>query len=45
MMINLDMVVFMLCNLLVGGLVKGIVVCEIDVLGGEMGCNIDKIYV
>lgn len=39
------MVVFMLCNLFVGGFVKGIVVCEIDVFGGEMGRNIDKMYI
>lgn len=44
-MISLEMVVFMLCNLLFGGLVKGVVVCEIDVFGGEMGYNIDKIYI
>lgn len=34
LIINLDNIVFMLCNLFVGGFVKGIVVCEIDVLGG-----------
>lgn len=45
LMINLDMVVFMLCNFFVGGLVKGVVVCEIDVFGGEMGCNMDKMYI
>lgn len=45
LMINLDMVVFMLCNFFVGGFVKGVVVWEIDVLGGEMGKNIDKIYI
>lgn len=45
LIINLDMVVFMLCNFFVGGLVKGVVVWEIDVLGGEMGKNIDKIYI
>lgn len=43
--INLDMVVFMFCNLFIGGLVKGYVVCEIDVFGGEMGWNIDKIFI
>lgn len=45
LIINLDMVVFMFCNFFVGGFVKGIVVCEIDVFGGEMGRNIDKIYI
>ncbi|AVL00878.1 tRNA uridine-5-carboxymethylaminomethyl(34) synthesis enzyme MnmG [Pediococcus inopinatus] len=45
MTINLDMVAFMPCNPSVGGPAKGIVVREIDALGGEMGKNIDKTYV
>lgn len=45
MTINLDMVAFMPCNPSVGGPAKGIVVREIDALGGEMARNIDKTYV
>ncbi len=43
--INLDMVAFMPCNPSVGGPAKGIVVREIDALGGEMAKNIDKTYI
>jgi len=45
MTINLDMVAFMPCNPSVGGPAKGIVVRELDALGGQMGRNIDKTYV
>ena len=43
--INLDMLAFMPCNPSVGGSAKGVVVREIDALGGEMGRNIDKTYI
>src|SRR4051794_5841488 len=43
--INLDMVAFMPCNPPVGGPAKGIVVREIDALGGEMAKAVDKTYV
>ena len=43
--INLDMVAFMPCNPSVGGPAKGIVVREIDALGGEMGKAVDKTYI
>ncbi|GIN86737.1 tRNA uridine 5-carboxymethylaminomethyl modification enzyme MnmG [Heyndrickxia sporothermodurans] len=43
--INLDMVAFMPCNPSVGGPAKGVVVREIDALGGAMGKNIDKTYI
>ena len=43
--INLDMVAFMPCNPSVGGPAKGIVVREIDALGGEMAKNVDKTHI
>ena len=43
--INLEMLAFMPCNPSIGGSAKGIVVREIDALGGEMGHNIDKTYI
>ncbi|GBG95145.1 tRNA uridine 5-carboxymethylaminomethyl modification protein GidA [Ligilactobacillus salitolerans] len=45
MTINLEMVAFMPCNPSIGGPAKGIVVREVDALGGEMGRNIDKTYI
>lgn len=43
--INLDKISYMPCNPSIGGSAKGIVVREIDALGGEMGRNIDKTYI
>lgn len=43
--ISLDKIAFMPCNPAIGGPAKGIVVREIDALGGEMGRNIDKTYI
>jgi len=45
MTISLEMVAFMPCNPSIGGPAKGVVVREIDALGGEMGRNIDKTYI
>ncbi|WP_153461468.1 tRNA uridine-5-carboxymethylaminomethyl(34) synthesis enzyme MnmG [Sediminibacillus terrae] len=42
---NLDMVAFMPCNPSVGGPAKGVVVREVDALGGVMGQVIDKTYI
>ncbi|MDR0199343.1 MAG: tRNA uridine-5-carboxymethylaminomethyl(34) synthesis enzyme MnmG [Streptococcaceae bacterium] len=43
--ISLNMLAFMPCNPSVGGAAKGVVVREIDALGGEMAKNIDKSYI
>ena len=39
---NIEMISSMPCNPSIGGPAKGIVVREIDALGGEMGRNADK---
>ncbi|MRH44402.1 tRNA uridine-5-carboxymethylaminomethyl(34) synthesis enzyme MnmG [Aquibacillus halophilus] len=43
--LNLDMLAFMPCNPSIGGPAKGVVVREIDALGGLMGKVIDKTYI
>ena len=43
--ISLDKIAYMPCNPSIGGPAKGIVVREIDALGGQMGRNIDKTYI
>ncbi|EJG5086801.1 tRNA uridine-5-carboxymethylaminomethyl(34) synthesis enzyme MnmG [Staphylococcus pseudintermedius] len=43
--INLDNIAFMPCNPSVGGPAKGIIVREIDALGGQMAKTIDKTHI
>ena len=43
--INIEMLAFLPCNPSIGGSEKGIVVREVDALGGEMAKNIDKSYI
>lgn len=43
--LNLDMIAFMPCNPSLGGPAKGIVIREIDALGGAMGKVIDKTHI
>ena len=42
---NRDYIASMPCNPSIGGPAKGILVKEIDALGGEMGVNADKTYI
>ena len=43
--LNIEMLAFMPCNPSIGGSAKGIVVREVDALGGEMAKNIDNSYI
>src|SRR5690625_2022474 len=43
--LNLDMIAYMPCNPSLGGPAKGIVVREVDALGGVMGKVIDQSYI
>lgn len=43
--LNIEMIGFMPCNPSIGGPAKGVVVREVDALGGEMGRNIDQTYI
>ena len=42
---DIERIGFMPCNPAIGGPAKGIVVREIDALGGEMGANTDKTHI